>query len=193
MMAMRVIAGLYKGRRLFSPRDDSVRPTTDRVKEAIFSIAQPMIEDAVCLDLFAGSGALGIEALSRGASHVYFCDNSKESLSLVTQNLEHVGASPKSATLIGMGWKAAIARIAGKAEDVELVFIDAPYSLCEYYLEILALLEQSGILADEAWVFVERDVKNDGYLQDLPETAAVRSKKYGNTAVDMIYYEKGLK
>ena len=189
-MAMRVIAGDFKGRKLFSPRDNNVRPTADRVKEAIFSMAQPLIEDAVCLDLFAGSGSLGIEALSRGASHVYFCDNSKESLSLVTQNLEHAGASPSSATLIGTGWKAAIARIAAKAEEVELVFVDAPYALCEYYLEILDTIEQSGVLADEAWVFIERDVKADNYLADLPESAASRTKKYGNTAVDMIYYGK---
>ena len=192
-MAMRVIAGVYKGRRLFPPKNNNVRPTTDRVKEAIFSMAQPMVEDSICLDLFAGTGALGIEALSRGASHVYFCDNSKESIALVTQNLEHVGASPNSTTLLGTGWKAAIARIAGKAGDVELVFVDAPYSLCEYYSEILETIEQSGILAEEAWVFVERDVKNDLYLDGLPEDVYVRTKRYGNSAVDMICYEKGLK
>jgi 16S rRNA (guanine(966)-N(2))-methyltransferase RsmD len=192
-MAIRVIAGDYKGRKLFAPKDDNVRPTTDRVKEAMFNMAQPLVGDAVCIDLFAGSGSLGIEALSRGAARVYFCDNSKESLALVKQNLDHVGAPPDRAALVGTGWKAAIARIAERVRDAELVFVDAPYALCEYYLEILEALRQSGVLAEEAWVLIERDAKADGYLDALPEDwEAVRVKRYGNIAVDMIRYERGL-
>jgi 16S rRNA (guanine(966)-N(2))-methyltransferase RsmD len=157
------------------------------VKEAVFNIAQPLIEDAVCLDLFAGTGSLGIEALSRGASLVYFCDNSKESLDLVRRNLDHVGAPPNSAVLLGTGWKAAIARIAEMGGGVEMVFVDAPYALCEYYSEILGLLSDSGILCEEALVFIERDAKADGYLAELPEgMEPVRSRRYGNTAVDVV-------
>jgi 16S rRNA (guanine(966)-N(2))-methyltransferase RsmD len=157
-------------------------------------MAQPWIEDAVCLDLFAGTGALGIEALSRGAGLVYFCDNSKESLALVRQNLDHVGVSPACAALLGTGWKAAIARIAEKGGGVEIVFVDAPYALNEYYSEILSVLADSCILDEEALVFVERDAKADRYLDALPEGCElVRSRRYGNTAVDMICYERGLK
>ncbi|GHU64262.1 RNA methyltransferase [Clostridia bacterium] len=189
-MPLRVIAGEYKGRKLFAPKDDRVRPTADRVKEAIFSMAQPWILDSVCIDLFAGSGSLGIEALSRGAAFVYFVDISRESLALVKQNLNHVGSPPDRSALIGTGWKAAVARIAETVSGAELVFVDAPYALCEYYSEILGALAGSGILAEEALIFIERDGKADAYLDELPDgMAAVRVKRYGNTVVDMIRYE----
>lgn len=76
---MRVVAGKYRGKNLASPKDDSVRPTTTRIKETIFNVLQGWVDGAVVLDLFAGSGALGIECISRGASEVTFVDRSKES------------------------------------------------------------------------------------------------------------------
>ena len=79
---MRIIAGKLKGRRLSSPRDNSIRPTTDKVKEAIFNMLQLYTEDAVVIDLFSGTGNLGLEAISRGAARCYFCDRSRESISM---------------------------------------------------------------------------------------------------------------
>jgi 16S rRNA (guanine(966)-N(2))-methyltransferase RsmD len=161
------------------------------VKEAVFNIAQPWTEDAVCLDLFAGTGSLGIEALSRGAALVYFCDNSNESLGLVMPNLDRVGVSPNRAVILGTGWKAGIARVAGKGGGVEMVFVDAPYALCEYYSEILGVLGESGALAEEARIFIERDAKADAYLDVLPEGMMIyHTRRYGNTVIDMILYEK---
>ena len=75
---MRIIAGDFKGRRLETPDDDQIRPTTDKVKEAMFSIVMPWIEDSICVDLFSGTGNLGLEAVSRGAAKCYFCDNSRK-------------------------------------------------------------------------------------------------------------------
>ena len=84
---MRVIAGECKGRKLFSPESSHVRPTSDKVKGAIFNIAGP-IDGAVVMDVFSGSGGLGVEALSRGAEYCYFCDNSQESCDLTRRNIE---------------------------------------------------------------------------------------------------------
>ena len=84
---MRIITGEYRGRRLESPIGYDVRPTTDKVKEAIFNLLMNDIWDAVVVDLFAGTGNLGLEALSRGAKRCYFCDNSRESLNLIKVNI----------------------------------------------------------------------------------------------------------
>lgn len=80
---MRIITGEYKGRRLYAPDNDDIRPTSDKVKEALFSMIAFDLEEAVCVDLFAGTGNLGLEALSRGAGKCYFCDNSKEALNII--------------------------------------------------------------------------------------------------------------
>ena len=74
---MRIIAGDFKGRRLYTPENYNIRPTTDKVKEAMFSIIMPYISESICVDLFSGTGNLGLEAISRGASKCYFCDNSR--------------------------------------------------------------------------------------------------------------------
>jgi 16S rRNA (guanine(966)-N(2))-methyltransferase RsmD len=84
---MRIIAGDYKGRRLETPEGYDVRPTTDKVKEALFSIISPYIGGGVVVDLFSGTGNLGLEALSRGAEKCYFCDNSRMSIGIIKRNI----------------------------------------------------------------------------------------------------------
>jgi 16S rRNA (guanine(966)-N(2))-methyltransferase RsmD len=120
---MRVIAGAFKGRKLESPADRQVRPTTDKVKEAIFSMLQGVVPDAVCADLFTGCGALGLEALSRGAKRVYFCDLAKSSRSLARRNAAHCGVSEEEAVFLLGPWERALERI---PEPVDLVFLDPP-------------------------------------------------------------------
>ena len=98
---MRIIAGEYKGRRITAPEDTSVRPTTGKVKEAIFAMLMNDIYDAVTVDLFAGTGNLGLEALSRGARKCYFGDNSRDSLRLIKENIAHCRAEDKSVVIAG--------------------------------------------------------------------------------------------
>ncbi len=97
---MRVIAGCWKGRRLISPKSDVVRPTTDRVKEALFNILGPEVRGCCFLDLCCGAGGLGIEALSRGADSVIFVDNSRSSLAVARENLELCGADSRQYQLV---------------------------------------------------------------------------------------------
>ena len=98
---MRIITGDFKGRRLEMPENNNIRPTTEKVKEAIFSIIAGNLEDAVCVDLFAGTGNLGLEALSRGAEKCYFGDNSRESLALIKRNIEMCRAEEWSVVIPG--------------------------------------------------------------------------------------------
>jgi len=181
---MRVIAGEYKGRKLFTPKGSGVRPTADRVKEAIFSMVQPILPDAVCFDMFSGSGALGIEALSRGAARVYFCDNSPASIEALKENLDACRVNGQRAVVIAKDWRAAGARI---SEKCNLVFIDAPYNMCEHYPRILESLAKERILENGACIVIERDVSADAYTLP-PGFEKTSSKRYGSVGVDLIAY-----
>lgn len=87
---MRIITGIYKGKKINSPKHDGVRPTADRIKESLFNIINDRIENSIVLDLFGGTGALGIECLSRGASKAYIVDSDKRSIELIKQNLVNI-------------------------------------------------------------------------------------------------------
>ena len=96
---MRIIAGEFKGRRLRSPEDRRVRPTSDKVKEAVFSMLSPYLYDSTAADLFAGTGSLGLEAISRGARRVYFSDRDRRSIALIRDNVAHCRAEDRSVIL----------------------------------------------------------------------------------------------
>ena len=125
---MKVIAGRWRGREIRAPRDTQARPSTARLREALFSALQPWIEGSFVLDLFTGSGALGIEALSRGAERVEFVDVDARALRAVGDNLERLGATPDSFRIRrGDGWR----RLATLAEELPagaVVVLDPPYA-----------------------------------------------------------------
>ena len=183
---MRVIAGEYKGRKLISPKGTEARPTADRVKEAIFSMIQEELPDAVCIDLFAGTGALGIEALSRGAKCVYFCDKETDSIEIVIQNLDSCRVDGGRAVIVKADWQNACKNI---KEKCNLVFIDAPYDMCVYYSQILETLCKHGVLSESAYVVIERDSRAGGY--ELPAGySRLREKRYGSVGVDLLMYSR---
>ena len=98
---MRIVAGDFKGRKLETPMNNDIRPTSEKVKEGLFSSIAGNLYDAVCVDLFAGTGNLGLEALSRGASKCYFGDNSRASIEIVRRNVEHCKAEDWSVVYFG--------------------------------------------------------------------------------------------
>ena len=120
---MRVITGSARGRRLETLEGEDVRPTTDRVKEAVFSIIQFETEGRVFLDLFAGSGQMGIEALSRGADSAYFVDNSKKSVETVKRNLKTTRLEDR-AKVFQMDYRSFLA---ANSKSFDIVFLDPPY------------------------------------------------------------------
>jgi len=181
---MRVIAGEFKGRKLAAPKGKDLRPTASRVKEAIFSMIMPELPGAVCLDLFAGTGALGIEAISRGAARVYFCEPSAASLEALFENLGACRIDSRRAIVKKADWRSGPS---GLPEKCNLVFIDAPYEMCEYYSQILEALAGYGILAEGALLIIERNAKSGAY--GLPAGfEKEREKRYGGIGVDLLTY-----
>jgi 16S rRNA (guanine966-N2)-methyltransferase len=153
---VRIIAGEYRGRVLKSPPSMQIRPTSDRLRETLFNVIAPRVRGARFLDLCAGSGAVGIEALSRGAGHVTFVDKSRRMCGLVEANLDLCGV-PEELTEVVMGDAADFLRRAGArdAEGWDVVFYDPPYATD--YLPVLAafgapppaLLKAGGLLVAE--------------------------------------------
>ena len=121
---MRVIAGLAKGHQLFAPEGEDTRPTLDRVKESVFSILYPYLKDAVVLDLFAGTGGLGIEALSRGASYADFVDNGKKAYDCIIRNLRKTRLEERAKVHFTAFEK--YLKVTDKKYDI--VFLDPPYN-----------------------------------------------------------------
>ncbi|MBO5357704.1 MAG: 16S rRNA (guanine(966)-N(2))-methyltransferase RsmD [Clostridia bacterium] len=145
---MRVITGIARGKRLVTPDGSDVRPTSDKVKEALFSALQFDIEGRRILDLFAGSGQLGIEALSRGAKSCVFVDNSRASINLVKKNLEITGLSSNAKVI-----QSDFASFAAMSRDTfDIVFLDPPYAagmLVDAVKAVLPLMSDYGMIICE--------------------------------------------
>jgi 16S rRNA (guanine966-N2)-methyltransferase len=183
---MRIVAGLYGGRRLNVPKDNAIRPTSDKVRGAIFNalVSQGCVEDARVLDCFAGSGALGLEALSRGAQHCTFIDISKHSLALARENAELLGAQGHADFMIKDATKLEPLRTGG--EKYDLVFLDPPYrkSMVE---PVLSRLADGGWLAPHARIVVECEAELTA--QWAGSFSVHGTKTYGDTQVIFLTYQ----
>lgn len=162
---MRVIAGKYRSRPLRSLRGLDIRPTSDRLRETLFNVltsGDPQrLADAVWLDLYAGTGAVGIEALSRGARIVYFIEESARAANLVRQNLLSLGIEPDSFEVIERGVLAGLRRLDAQAVACDFCFLDPPYRLHAAYAKTLGFLSQSRLLQPSSVVIAEHDRKFD--------------------------------
>lgn len=174
---MRVIAGDYKGRVLYSPRDRQVRPTSDKVKEALFSIIGFDIIDAVCVDLFAGTGSLGIEALSRGAGKCYFGDHAGESIKIIKDNIEMCRAWDYSVVIHG-DYQKTLSRIEG---PVDIVFLDPPYSK-HIFENIMKIIRENNIMADGGMIICEHD-KNSEMEDEIYGFTKTKERRYGKVVL----------
>jgi len=174
---MRVIAGRLGGRRLTSPRGRVTRPTSDRVKEALFALLGD-VEAAVVLDLFAGSGGLGIEALSRGASRVVFVERSAVAVRALRANLADLEIAPADAEVRHADARGALRTARERKETYDLVFIDPPYSQAhDWGVELSAVLPS--LLSPASRVVVESDRRMPLELGVEVE----RERRYGDTAI----------
>jgi 16S rRNA (guanine966-N2)-methyltransferase len=177
IVSMRIIAGTARGTKLFSPPDDRIRPTGDRVKESLFNILMNRLQDAVVLDLCCGTGALGLEALSRGAKEAIFVDSSYESLNLAKKNAEKTHF-----THLGKWIVAALPNEIHKVplKKYDLIFADPPYH--KLALEILREKDLSKLLTANGWLILEHDE-----TEILPDyegnLGKFREKKFGKTKV----------
>jgi 16S rRNA (guanine966-N2)-methyltransferase len=176
---LRVISGNLKGRRLFSLKGQRLRPTSDRVKEAIFDILQDQIRGGKVLDLFAGTGALGIEALSRGARLAVFVEGNTRSLGALHRNIEECGLKERADVLGREVWTA-IGILEGRGDSFELIFLDPPYGkgLARRALEALS---RSSIVGPGTVVVAEHSLTEK--LDSLPSLQRVDERRYGSTQV----------
>lgn len=179
---MRVISGLYKGRKLESPQGIEIRPTLDRVKEAIFDVIQFRIAGKIALDLFAGSGAMGIEAASRGAE-VVFNDSSHAAASLIRQNCLKAGFTPVIYTL---DYSQLLKGFSQNNKTFDIIFIDPPYSGDMGINAVKKVLEYKLLNEDGLIVFEHSENLNTDFLKSN-EGITVKNKKYGKVKVDFIY------
>ena len=179
---MRVIAGDYKGRKLEVPDNNDIRPTGEKVKEAIFSILYPYLDGAICVDLFSGTGGLGIEALSRGADYCYFCDNSRDSINLTKRNIEKCNAEEYSKVIMGDYMKA-LRKIDGK---VDIFLLDPPYHK-GLYIKALNGIESLDLLSDEGIILVEHP-KSEVLPSSLGYLHKTKERIYGQTVLSI--YER---
>ena len=171
---MRVIAGLAKGHQLFSPEGEDTRPTLDRVKESVFSILYPYLRDAVVLDLFAGTGGLGIEALSRGASYADFVDSGKKAYDCIIRNLRKTRLEEKAKVHFTAFEK--FLRASGKKYDI--VFLDPPYNKG---IEDKVFEDISKVLNKNAVIVLETEYLSGEYEgYDI-----IRQAKYGRVYITL--------
>ncbi len=150
---MRVIAGQFKGRRLKTLEGPAVRPTSDRMRETVFNILAPRIEDARFVDLCAGSGAMGIEALSRGAAHVTFVEASRKAALIISENLRHCGIR-ENYTFVARDALTALKHFARGQQQFDIFYFDPPYD-SGLYSPVLWQIARGNLLTEEGVLIVE--------------------------------------
>lgn len=180
---MRVIAGKYKGRKLLTLKNNDIRPTTDRIKEDIFNILYPYLRESIFLDLFSGSGSIGIEAVSRGAREVIMVDNNRESLKLMKSNADKVGIGSEIQIINGSAEK----YLFKTDKKFDIIFLDPPYAF-ENKVGLLEIINEKKLLDEEGILVIEHD-KSEKMPEDIGELRKKRTKTYSLTQLD--FYTKG--
>lgn len=168
---VRVVAGDLRGRRIEAPISEATRPTTDKVREAVFNALGSMgvIDGARVLDLFAGTGAMGIEALSRGADECIFVEKDRDALRILRSNIENLGLSDRSTVIAGDA-----ASAVGHQRDIDIVIADPPYGFTDW--ESLIEGVSAGLVV----------LESDKPIGDIAGWETVREKKYGRTFVSFL-------
>jgi 16S rRNA (guanine966-N2)-methyltransferase len=158
---MRVIAGIYRSRQLLAPRGTATRPTSDRLRETLFNILAPRIPGSRFADLYAGTGAVGIESISRGATHVWFAENSEPAIASLRANLAALKIT-HGYTLEDRGTGALLQRLAKLATPLDLIFLDPPYEAAAEYegsLSFFGSVRGRQLLSPDALVIAEHSSK----------------------------------
>lgn len=179
---MRIVGGTFKGRRLAGFKGLHTRPTSDKVREAVFNILPRDFPFRTILDLFAGTGAMGIEALSRGAEEATFVDSDAAAVSVIRKNLELCNAQGR---VMKRDALSVLKEFARKGERFDLIIIDPPYS-SELAVEALKAIDQGGTLSPGGMIVAEA-AKRAPIEADLPGLESIDERRYGDT---MVYFFK---
>ena len=184
-MSLRVVAGSLRGRRLETPAGESTRPTADRVREAVFNSldASGFIRGAKVLDLFAGSGALGIEALSRGAGEVTFIENSRPAVGVIRSNVEFLGLDGSSRIIAAD----VMAYLSTRRDHFDLVLADPPYAF-DQWDELLELIDADAVMIESDRAVLD-SIRYGGTGEATFEV--IRERRYGATVVTIAVSRRG--
>lgn len=181
---MRIISGEARGRRLFAPSGEETRPTADRIRESLFNILGQHVRGACVLDLFGGSGAMSLEALSRGAAFGIISDHSRIAVQCIERNAQLVLGSQYSERLriLRADYRSTLDRI--QQEQFDLVFLDPPYRMTDAYVTALRQLHLRKLLRLGCICVLERDCS---FTPPLPEGyVCFDSRNYGTTSIDFL-------
>ena len=179
---MKITSGEYKYRNIEVPKN--IRPTTEKVREAIFSMVREWIPGAVVLDLFAGSGALGLEALSRGADKCYFNEVNRQNFRVLLGNINNCQAGEVSVAS-NKDYKSCIASV---REPLDVVIMDPPYAELEYYDTAFEMLQEYELL-EEGSIVIAEHLYNNKLQENYGKLTKIKEKKYGSIGVDVFVME----
>lgn len=183
---MRVIAGSAKGRRLQAPAGMDTRPITDRIKESLFNILTPDIEGADFLDLFAGSGSVGIEALSRGARQAVLVDNSRKAARVIAANVKKCDFQQHAEVRID-DVMSAIKKLEREGRQFDIIYVDPPFTNPAIFSEVMAVLDTADILSSQGKMMIRSHRKKD-MPERLEQLERYRIKEYGESVLH--FYRK---
>ena len=182
---MRIVAGKFRSRSIQAPKGDQTRPTLDKVKEAIFSRIGPYFDGGIMLDLFAGSGSMGLEALSRGMDHVVFVDRSPMAFNVIRSNIETLKVQDQTTV-----WKSdcftALRKLADSGKKFDLIYLDPPYKKQQLH-KIMEMLDEMDLVQQGGDVILE-SLKEDEFLEAYHDLHKVKEVTYGISRIS--YYRK---
>ena len=183
---MRIVGGQHKGRKLFIPSNNTTRPTADLVKSSLFNILQNEIFGKNVLDLFAGSGSLGLEALSRGASFACFVEKDRECYNILRKNCDMITGDK---LVLNLDYTVALKTLNQKGKKFDLIFLDPPYNS---NLEILALekMQELKILNNEAIIVIEQDLRVVLDFEKFSNYENFDTRKYGRKKLYFLRYKE---
>ena len=184
---MRIISGKSRGTKLYTLEGENTRPTLDRVKESIFNIIQGEIEGAKILDLFAGSGAIGLEFLSRGADKAVLCDKSKEAINIIKKNISKTHFEDK-AQVFNIDFENCLEKL--KNEQFDIIYLDPPYET-DYIMKSLEKIIELKIAKQESLIIIETDDEQRILKQiENVDVKIIDRRKYGRAAIIFVGLKK---
>lgn len=187
---MRIISGTHKNRLITAPKGTKTRPTSEKLRESLFNICQFFVRDAQFLDLFAGSGAMGLEALSRGANKAYFVDNDREAIRCIKANVAALGFEDKAVIIKGDVFTV-VNRFVEEGTLFDIVYADPPYDEIVYNQgkavsmsdRVVHLLDQIDLLKKEGVLFIEEAIRVPMTAENLQQLEFIKLRNFGHSAL----------
>lgn len=185
---MRIISGTARGTKLFTLEGETTRPTLDRVKESMFNIIQNEVQNSIFIDLFSGSGAIGLEAASRGAKRVILCDKSKQAINIINKNIEKTHLKEK-VELYNLDYELLLKTKI--KEQADIIYIDPPYK-SDFAINAVNIILENGLVSEHSTIIIETD-EEEKILRELEkiEIKITDERKYGRAILIFLKIGKG--